>query len=210
MAFTLYGAPGSGNCHKVARMLKLCDLPATYRFINLMEGAQHDPAFWEISPLGEIPVLVDGGKALYQSPLILKHLAEKTGRFGPDTADERYRMDSWLIFDQQRIFPSIAVKRFTMRFTPQFGNPEVYAFLDMNARRALRELDRALSVSDYLVGASPTIADIACSAYPLMAGEAEIDIPAEWPAVAAWLDRLTALPGWVAPYDLMGREDGPL
>lgn len=210
MALTLHGAPGSGNCHKVARMLKLCDLPATYRFVDLSTGAQNDPAFREISPLGEIPALVDGDMKLYQSPLILKHLAEKTGRFGPDTADERYLVESWLIFDQQRIFPSIAVKRFTMRFTPQSGNPEVYAFLDMHARRALRELDRALSVTDYLAGTSPTIADIACSAYLLMAGEADIDIPAEWPAVAAWLDRLTALPGWVAPYDLMGKEDGPL
>ena len=78
------------------------------------------------------------------------------------------------------------------------------------AERALRETERQLNVTDYLVGDEPTIADIACSAYILMAEEAEIDLPANWPATAAWLDRLSALPSWVASYDLMGTEDGPL
>lgn len=210
MALTLYGAPGSGNCHKVARMLKLCDLPATYRYVDLKAGANQEPAFRAISPLGEIPALVDGETKLYQSPLILKHLAEKTGRFGPDDADARQRVESWLIYDQQRIFPSIAVKRFIMRFTPEVGNPQVFAYLDFMAARALRELERQLSVTDYLAGPDPTIADIACSAYVLLAGEAEIDVPGDWPMTAAWLDRLAALPGWVASYDLMGTEDGPL
>ena len=33
--------------------------------------------------------------------------------------------------------------------------------------------------------------------------ESGIDLAASHPAIQAWLDRISALPGWVAPYDLL-------
>ena len=35
------------------------------------------------------------------------------------------------------------------------------------------------------------------------AEETGYDLPASHPAVAAWLGRVAALPGWRAPYDLL-------
>jgi glutathione S-transferase len=73
--------------------------------------------------------------------------------------------------------------------------------------RALGDMDRLeeeLSGRPFLAGAAPSIADLSASAYVFLAPEAGID-PARWPAVAAWLDRLRALGGWVEQYRLMAR-----
>ncbi|MCR9219763.1 MAG: glutathione S-transferase family protein [Alphaproteobacteria bacterium] len=206
---TLYAAPTSGNCHKAARMLTLCELPATYRFVDLAAGAQHDPAFRQVSPFGEIPALVDADKAIANSPMILKHLAARTGRFGAESPEEATRIENWLYFDQQRIFSGLAMKRFLIRFAPNRAKPDVMSFLTAQGERALRELDRGLGALPFLAGAKPTIADIACSAYVLLAEEADFDLD-RWEAVSAWLDRLRALPNWKPPYDLLPKADGPI
>jgi len=42
--------------------------------------------------------------------------------------------------------------------------------------------------------------------YP--AEEIDYDLPATHPAVAAWLGRIVALPGWRAPHDLLPGPPG--
>ena len=51
-------------------------------------------------------------------------------------------------------------------------------------------------------GLGVTIADVSIFAYTHVAPEAGIDL-AQWPAVAAWIERIEALPGYMndfAPY----------
>ncbi len=63
-------------------------------------------------------------------------------------------------------------------------------------------LEGQFAARRWLVGDDPTIADLAVFAYTSRAGDAGLDL-AGWPAVAAWLDRVRALPGFVddvAPY----------
>ena len=187
-------------------MLRLCGLPARYRFMDRKAGALQDPAFLKISPFGEMPVLVDGDRAISNSPIILKHLAAKTGRFGGENEAEREVIENWLYFDQHRILPSITMKRFLVRFEPDAATPDVRAFLDRMGERAMGILERQLDRTPYLAGEAPTIADIACSAYLLLADEGDFDV-GRWPPVAAWLERLQELPGWTPSYDLIGTED---
>ncbi len=55
-----------------------------------------------------------------------------------------------------------------------------------------------------MLGARPTIADLSLVAYLYYpAEEFGFDIPAQHKNIAAWLDRIKALPGWKHPYDLM-------
>ena len=52
--------------------------------------------------------------------------------------------------------------------------------------------------------AEPTIADVSLTSYFYYpAEEFGFDIAKEHPAIAAWLERMKALPGWKHPYDLM-------
>ena len=54
-----------------------------------------------------------------------------------------------------------------------------------------------------MVGDIATIADLSMIGYLMFpAHESGYDL-VRYPAVRAWLDRVRALPGWMAPYDLL-------
>lgn len=55
-------------------------------------------------------------------------------------------------------------------------------------------MERRLAGQAWLVGDSPTIADLALFAYTHCADEGGFDL-ARWPGVEAWLARLRAIPG---------------
>jgi glutathione S-transferase len=74
--------------------------------------------------------------------------------------------------------------------------------LEARANADLARLEEELVRRPFLLGEEPSIADISCCAYLLVAGEAALDV-APHRSVAAWLDRIRALPGYQAQYDLM-------
>jgi glutathione S-transferase len=61
---------------------------------------------------------------------------------------------------------------------------------------ALGVLEGRLKDRDWLVGSSPTIADLACYPYTALAYEGGYDL-APYKAVQAWIKRVEALPGYV-------------
>jgi glutathione S-transferase len=78
------------------------------------------------------------------------------------------------------------------------------AFLKARALGNLAILDKRLAKAPFVLGDRPTIADISLCAYLYYpAEEFGFDIAAEHKNIAAWLDRIKALPGWAHPYDLM-------
>ena len=55
-----------------------------------------------------------------------------------------------------------------------------------------------------MLGDRPTIADVSLAGYLYYpAEEFGFDIGKDHPAIAAWRERVKALPGWVHPYELM-------
>jgi glutathione S-transferase len=89
-----------------------------------------------------------------------------------------------------------------MRGIAKTGETPVTEFLDKRVRGAWDVANRHLATRDFMLGTRPTIADISMSGYVFYDGEFGIDI-AEFPALAAWRERVRALPGWKHPYDLM-------
>ena len=78
------------------------------------------------------------------------------------------------------------------------------AFLKGRIDNNLAIVDKRLSTRPFVLGARPTIADLSLVAYLYYpAEEFGFDIPAQHKSIAAWLDRIKALPGWKHPYDLM-------
>ena len=63
--------------------------------------------------------------------------------------------------------------------------------------RALDAMERHLDGRAYLVGDSPTLADISLYAYTHVADEAGLELE-RYPAIGAWLDKVAALPGHIA------------
>ncbi|HEY9568782.1 MAG TPA: glutathione S-transferase C-terminal domain-containing protein, partial [Thalassobaculum sp.] len=71
--------------------------------------------------------------------------------------------------------------------------------------RAVTDLDRLdleLAGKPFLLGRAATVADVSCCGYLYWLDQAGLDV-GRWPRVAAWLDRIRALPGWRHPYELL-------
>lgn len=204
----LHDYAASGNCYKVRLLLALLGRAYERVPVDLFAGDTLSDAFAALNPVRETPVLeLDDGAVVTQSPAILWFLAEDTP-FLPPTRLERAHVLQWLAFEQERVMAGIGGARFrlvTGRATPE--DPRIAGRLQ-TAREALDVLAAQLGGRDWLVGDGPTIADVATFAYTSRAGDIGL-APDAWPPVAAWLDRVRALPGFVddfAPYPPNARE----
>ena len=156
-----------------------------------------------VNEMGEIPVLeVDGERLTQTAPILLK-LAELYGRFVPANDAERFEVLRWLFWDNHKLTSYMATYRFMRTFTPS-ADQQVLTFLRRRLDDFLRILQQHVSDRPFVAGARPTVADLSMIGYlyfPM--DETGYDLAADYPAVRRWLDRVAALPGWVAPYDLL-------
>jgi len=203
--FQLYCFAQSGNAYRVALMLKLLGADWEPIFVDYFNGAVRTPEYRaNINEMGEVPVLVHGGKKLSQSGVILLYLAEHTGKFLARDRDALLEALRWIIFDNQKLSGSLASYRYLHWLAKPRGDPAVMKFLKGRAETALAILDKRLVDRRYVLGPEPTIADLSLVAYLYYPPEEfGFDIEAEYRNVSAWLGRIKALPGWAHPYDLM-------
>jgi glutathione S-transferase len=198
----------SGNCYKVALALRAMKLPFEMVFVDFMHGATRDPN-WRaaVNTMGEVPVLEDGARRLTQSGVILTYLAKKTGLFGGADEDQQLEVLRWLFFDNHKFTSYFASLRFMKAFAATPPDPAVTAWLRSRLEGSWAIVEHQLGTQPYLAGAAPTVADFSLAGY-LYYPEDESGWPVlpRYPAIGAWLERLRALDGWVAPYDLLPGE----
>jgi glutathione S-transferase len=204
--YELYCFAQSGNAYRAALMLNLIGAdwtPVWYDFFGT--APQRTPEFREsINEMGEAPVLVHGAKKLSQSAVILTYLARKSGQYLPQGEDEELEALRWIIFDNQKVNGFLGPYRFLKNFAKPAGDPAVMDAFKARALGALGIVNKRLEKSPFLVGDRPTIADVSLTAYLYYpAEEFGFDIGKDYPAVAAWRERMAALPGWAHPYDIM-------
>lgn len=199
----------SGNAYKVALMLRLTGQNWTPVFVDFFNGAARTPEFRRLNPMGEVPVLEDGTQVLTQSGAILQRLARTTGRFGGANEGERDEILRWLFWDNHKLSTQAGMVRFLMNFLPEDRRPEaVIPFLQARLDTAFGVLDAHLQGRAWMVGDAPSIADLSCAGYLYYPEPFGFD-RAGRPGIDAWLGRLSALPGWAHPYELMQRAFPP-
>jgi glutathione S-transferase len=204
--FTLHCFAQSGNAYRVALMLNLMGADWKPEFVDFFAKGLPRTAEWraDVNEMGEVPVLDHNGKRLTQSGVILTYLADLTGKFKPQTEDERLEALRWIIFDNQKLNGYLGPYRFLRNFAKPAGDPAAMAFLKGRIDNSLRILDGRLARAPFVIGDHPTIADISLVGYLYYpAKEFGFDMAATYPNIAAWLERMKALPGWAHPYDLM-------
>jgi glutathione S-transferase len=205
--YELYCFAQSGNAYRAALMLNLIGADWEPIWVDFFAGgATRKPDYREnVNEMGEVPVLVHGGrKPLSQSGVILTYLADHTGKFKPADEDEKLEVLRWIIFDNQKVNGFLGPYRFLKNFAPKSSDPAVMTFMKGRIDGALAIVEKRLTGRNFLVAERPTIADISMTAYLYYpAEEFGFDIAKEHPAIAAWLERMQALPGWAHPYDLM-------
>lgn len=204
--FTLHCFAQSGNAYRVALMLNLIGADWKPEFVDFFgKGLPRNPEWRaDVNEMGEVPVLDHNGKRLTQSGVILTYLADLTGQFKPQTEDERLEALRWIIFDNQKLNGYLGPYRFLRNFAKPAGDSAAMAFLKGRIDNSLGILDRRLARTPFVIGDRPTIADISLVGYLYYpAEEFGFDMAATYPNIAAWLERMKALPGWAHPYDLM-------
>ncbi|MBN8966085.1 MAG: glutathione S-transferase N-terminal domain-containing protein [Rhizobiales bacterium] len=204
--YRLYCFAQSGNAYRVALMLNLIGADWEPVYVDFFKGGEtRSPKYrTEINEMGEVPVLEHDGRKLSQSGVILTYLAEQWDRFNPKGDDERLEALRWIIFDNQKVNGLLGPYRFLRNFARPAGDPGAMAFLKGRFDASLAVLDQRLAARSFILGERPTIADLSLCAYLFYpADEFGFDIAGTHKNIAAWLDRIKALPGWKHPYELM-------
>lgn len=203
MTIKLHCFGESGNAYKAALALELSGLDWEPVYVDFFGGETRRPEYRQINPMGEVPVMVDGELTLSQSGAIQHYVARKSGTFGGATPEEELQVLRWQFWDNHKMSSQIGSTRFLMNFLPEGKRPaEVITFNQARLKSAYKTLEAELADRNWLVGDGPTLADLSCCGYLFYPEPFGFD-RAEWPNINAWLDRISALPGWKHPYDLM-------
>lgn len=194
---TVYGMAVSGNCWKVAQILRLTGREFRWVEVDANKGETRTPEFLARNPVGKIPAAeLDDGTVLIELNAMLAHFAEGTPWLPPPGLP-RTRVFEWLFFEQYSHEPNIAVARNIISHL-RTGTQQAERLEQCRAggERALGVMELRLARNDWLTDAGPTIADLALFAYTHVADEGGFDL-ARWPGVAAWVERVAEIPGIV-------------
>lgn len=202
MTLKLHCFGESGNSYKAALALELSGLDWEPVFVDFFNGAARTDEYRALNPMGEAPLLVDGDTRISQSGVIQHYITDKSGKFG-GTADQRYEVLRWVLWDNHKLSSMCGVTRFLMNFLPENKRPqEVIAFNQGRLKGAYTVLNAHLNGRDWIVGDGITNADLSCCGYLYYPEPFGFD-RADWPNIDRWLTNLSNTPGWKAPYDLM-------
>lgn len=203
--FTLDCFWESGNAYKAALMLELCGADWAPRRVAFFSGQTRSADFRALNIMGEVPVMthhkVDGDVVLSQSGSILDYLSREFDRFGPANEDERREILRWLLWDNHKLTSYTGTARFMGHFQKKTDDP-VTQFLQARAANAWKVLETHLDGRDFVATGHPTIADLSLCGYLFWPDQIGMDLEA-YPNIAAWLDRIAALPGYKRPEELM-------
>ena len=193
----LIDTPRSGNAWKVRLLCSYLGLDVRRHPMSIVDGDLNSTDFAEKNPLQQVPVLkTREGEWLAESAAILWYLAKGT-HFLPEDAATQGKVVFWLIFEQTQHMVNFSQPRLqiALRKLREVNDPYMVAYRN-SGHQALRIMERGLSQTRFLVGASPTIADVALFPYTYMAEEGGYELTS-FPHINAWLDRMEALPGFV-------------
>ncbi|MBF6056748.1 glutathione S-transferase family protein [Thiomicrorhabdus heinhorstiae] len=192
---TLYSFPLSGNAYKIRLLLSMLELDYQLVNIDLTNGENLTEEFITLNPRGQVPVYKDGENVIWDSMAILFYLAQKygDGKWFPEDVQEAARVMQWLAVSENELLYGLARARATLLLDRPFN----LAQCQTEGRSGLSIMEQHLTSNLWLAADKPTIADIACYPYVLMAPMGEISLD-DYPNVQVWLERFAALPGWIA------------
>ena len=190
------------NGQKVHILLEECGLREGQEWqaipVNIAQGEQLKPDFLKISPNNKIPAIIDPHGpddqeiSLFESGAILLYLADKFGKFLPDTVRGKYTVLQWLMFQMGGVGPMLGQCHHFRQYAPQ---PVPYAIerYTNEAKRLYRVIDQQLAEQAYLAGDTYTIADIATFPW-LRSSEKQGVTIADYPHLQAWFEKIAARP----------------
>lgn len=191
----LYGFPLSGHSHRAELMLSLLGVPFEKHVVDLRTAEHKAPAFLAKNPLGQVPVLEDGELTLPDSNAILVYLAQRydaSERWLPREPAAAGQAQRWLSLAAGDLYSGPCALRLAAVFGAKIDPERAHAI----TQRLFTLMNDALAGRAFLLGAQPTIADVALYTYTAHAPEGGASLE-PYPNVRAWLANVEALPGFV-------------
>jgi len=192
----LHYHPLSSYCHKVLIALDELGIGVEKRLYNPGDPAER-AAFMALWPTGKMPLLVDHGRPVAESSIIIEHLQHHHASPGrtliPANADEALEVRLWdRLFDMYLMTPMQACTAHLLR--PEADRDAISAAA---AREGLSTayawIDRHLEGRTWVAGATFSMAD--CAAAPaLFYAVAYVPLAPQQSRLAAYLERLMAHP----------------
>ncbi len=192
-AIRIHRHPLSGHSHRVELFAKLGGINHELVDVDLLAGEHKKEPFLSLNPAGQVPVIEDGESAIADSNAILVYLARK---YAPD----------WLPTDPLR---EAEVQKFLSLAAGDIAHGPAAARLitvfgaQLDAERAktvaisaFNRLEAHLNGREWLVGTSPSIADVAIYSYTAHAPEGNVSLD-DYTNIRALMARVEALPGFV-------------
>jgi GST-like protein len=185
------------NGYKARVILEETGLPHKIIPVDLRKKEQMAPDFLKISPGHKIPAIVDhdgpGGTTvtLCESGAILKYLGEKSGKFYPQDAAGRAKVDQWLFYGSAT-FTTLAQQFGHWTIRSPVKAPPAQQHYEANLRDMLGILDRHLATHDYF-GGDYSIADMTMYSDVHIHGVRDIGL-ADYANVKRWHDAIEARP----------------
>lgn len=193
------------NGWKVTIMLEECELPYKVIAVDIGGGDQFKAEFLRISPNNRMPAIVDhdpmgGGEplALFESGAILEYLADKTGKFLPESGQDRYRVLQWVHWQMANLGPMMGNANHFKNYGKNIADDPKQ--LEYGTKRFVGEVDRLsgvmdaqLSANQFLSGADYTIADIITWPWAMAIGRLiDESMWEKFPHLKRWVDEVGA------------------
>ncbi len=194
------------NGWKVSILLEELGIPYNTIAVNISKGDQFAPDFLAISPNNRMPAIVDhdtGGDpvSVFESGAILWYLANKTGRFIPDTDLGKKEVLEWLFWQTGNQGPMGGQLSHFVNYAPE---TKPYA-KDRYAReydRTLGVLERRLDGREWIVGDDYSIADIISWPWALIAKPLGASLD-PYPNLSRWRAAIKSRPAVQRGVDLL-------
>jgi len=193
MAITLYHHEYSGHSHRVRLFLSLLGLKYQGIGLDIRKGEQKSPEYMKLSPLGQVPTLVDGEDVITDSTAALVYLAKKydNGQWLPVDPLGAAQVQVWLSTAAGELFRGPATAR-AIRLGFRQGD---YDSAKQCAEQLFHWMQQELAQHTWLVTDHATIADIAMYSYTRIADEGGLEL-APYPDIGRWLENVEQLPGF--------------
>ena len=193
------------NGHKITLFLEETGLPYKILPINIGKGEQFQTEFLKVAPNNRIPAIVDhapnDGEApisVFESGAILLYLAEKTGRFIPDTLRGRVDTLQWLFWQMGGLGPMAGQNHHFNNYAVEKIPYAIDRYVRETAR-LYKVLDRQLDGREFIAG-EYSIADMAC--YPwVVPHERQGQDLNDFPNLQRWFEAIRARPAAVRAYE---------
>jgi glutathione S-transferase len=220
MALTLYWASGSPFSWRVLLALEHKQLPYESQLLHFDKQEQQSPQMLKLNPRGRVPVLKEGDYVVFESVAVLYYLDEKYPAkpiFGttPEEAGVIMRVICEFMAYAEPALREITAAVFSTQVAEQID--ALTDAMHIVAREA-RTIEGRLSKEQWIVGAEYSAADMVIFPWIQVlrralnrSDAAELGarfLPMErnYPALARWIHRIEALPGYQRTFPPHWRE----